>query len=606
MKRIILLCAAITLTVVVTAQLPEKMSYQAVVRNSNNQPVTNQLIGMQISIIQGSVNGAGIYVETQSPTSNSNGLISLVIGEGTVQSGNFSSINWANGPYFIKTETDPSGGTNYTISGTSQLLSVPYALHAKTAETLSGTINESDPVFSAWDKSTGISVTESQISDFGTYVEAETDPVFGLSVASGISEADTANWNDKLDSYTESDPVFGTWDKSTGISVTESQISDFGTYVEVETDPVFGLSVASGISEADTASWNDKLDSFTESDPEFGAWDKSTGISVTESQISDFGAYVETETDPVFGLSVAGGITEADTASWNDKLDSYAEIDPSVTANFDFNNASEGDLLRFNGNKWVKFSPNYSEENHKHLNATSTDSGFLSIDDKNKLDELSNINIIAGDGIVVSGTYPNITITSKGATYRWATFTTYDQQSWACGNTASLFGGVNPSNWTDNNYLAANMPSDKEVLRTIFTQKGYASKNAMIMNDDWMSYSSTNGKVVMALFRIKNTTENAITWTPWFYCSAYGAWGEKASLSLNGADTWNTISSSNASVSLSIPASRTSTVIFVSTSGSPVNNVRNCRLAFYNNSLLLPVGLEFVDDLDTATGGWEQ
>ncbi|HRX68301.1 MAG TPA: hypothetical protein P5200_08015, partial [Tenuifilaceae bacterium] len=253
MKRIILLCAAITLTVVVTAQLPEKMSYQAVVRNSNNQPVTNQLIGMQISIIQGSVNGAGIYVETQSPTSNSNGLISLVIGEGTVQSGNFSSINWANGPYFIKTETDPSGGTNYTISGTSQLLSVPYALHAKTAETLSGTINESDPVFSAWDKSTGISVTESQISDFGTYVEAETDPVFGLSVASGISEADTANWNDKLDSYTESDPVFGTWDKSTGISVTESQISDFGTYVEVETDPVFGLSVASGISEADTA-----------------------------------------------------------------------------------------------------------------------------------------------------------------------------------------------------------------------------------------------------------------------------------------------------------------------------------------------------------------
>ena len=545
MKRIILLCAAITLTVVVTAQLPEKMSYQAVVRNSNNQPVTNQLIGMQISIIQGSVNGAGIYVETQSPTSNSNGLISLVIGEGTVQSGNFSSINWANGPYFIKTETDPSGGTNYTISGTSQLLSVPYALHAKTAETLSGTINESDPVFSAWDKSTGISVTESQISDFGTYVEAETDPVFGLSVASGISEADTA-------------------------------------------------------------SWNDKLDSFTESDPEFGAWDKSTGISVTESQISDFGAYVETETDPVFGLSVAGGITEADTASWNDKLDSYAEIDPSVTANFDFNNASEGDLLRFNGNKWVKFSPNYSEENHKHLNATSTDSGFLSIDDKNKLDELSNINIIAGDGIVVSGTYPNITITSKGATYRWATFTTYDQQSWACGNTASLFGGVNPSNWTDNNYLAANMPSDKEVLRTIFTQKGYASKNAMIMNDDWMSYSSTNGKVVMALFRIKNTTENAITWTPWFYCSAYGAWGEKASLSLNGADTWNTISSSNASVSLSIPASRTSTVIFVSTSGSPVNNVRNCRLAFYNNSLLLPVGLEFVDDLDTATGGWEQ
>ena len=115
------------------AQAPEKMSYQAVVRNTTNNLVTNQPVGMQISILQGSPTGTAVYVETQTPTSNANGLVSLEIGGGSVVSGNMAAINWANGPYFIKTETDPTGGSSYTITGTSQLLSAPYALYAKTS-----------------------------------------------------------------------------------------------------------------------------------------------------------------------------------------------------------------------------------------------------------------------------------------------------------------------------------------------------------------------------------------------------------------------------------------------------------------------------------------
>jgi hypothetical protein len=113
-----------------SAQAPQKMSYQAVIRDNSNTLVTNQLVGMRISILQGSANGSASYTETQTPTTNANGLVSLEVGAGTVVSGTFAAINWTNGPYFIKTETDPAGGTNYTISGTSQLLSVPYAMYA--------------------------------------------------------------------------------------------------------------------------------------------------------------------------------------------------------------------------------------------------------------------------------------------------------------------------------------------------------------------------------------------------------------------------------------------------------------------------------------------
>ena len=128
MKKIIIVCAAIIITAGVFAQSPNKMSYQAVIRNSSNALVISTPVGMQISILQGSSSGTAVYVETQTPSTNANGLVSLEIGSGIPVTGTFAGINWAAGPYFIKTETDPAGGTAYTIAGTNQLMSVPYAL----------------------------------------------------------------------------------------------------------------------------------------------------------------------------------------------------------------------------------------------------------------------------------------------------------------------------------------------------------------------------------------------------------------------------------------------------------------------------------------------
>ena len=141
MKKLYTILAAVLITASTFAQSPEKMSYQAVVRDSGDNLVTSQVVGMRISILQGTT---AVYVETQTPTTNVNGLVTLEIGgsSATVVSGTFSSIDWSTGTYFIKTETDPTGDTTYTITGTSQLLSVPYALQSKTATTLPGGIDQ--------------------------------------------------------------------------------------------------------------------------------------------------------------------------------------------------------------------------------------------------------------------------------------------------------------------------------------------------------------------------------------------------------------------------------------------------------------------------------
>jgi|TARA_B110000093_G_scaffold104753_1_gene112620 hypothetical protein len=133
MKRVFALAAALLLAVMLWAQSPEKMSYQSVVRDASNALVASQTVGMQLSILQGTASGTAVYVETQTPTTNLNGLVSLQIGSGALVSGDFTSINWSSGLYFVKTEIDLLGGNTYTITGTSQLMSVPFALYAKTS-----------------------------------------------------------------------------------------------------------------------------------------------------------------------------------------------------------------------------------------------------------------------------------------------------------------------------------------------------------------------------------------------------------------------------------------------------------------------------------------
>jgi len=131
MKNALLFLSSVLITLNVFAQAPQKMSYQAVIRDATNALISGSAVGMRISILQGSASGPAVYVETQTPITNLNGLASIEIGAGTVVSGSFPAIIWGSGQYFVKTETDPMGGISYSITGTTQMLSVPYALYAE-------------------------------------------------------------------------------------------------------------------------------------------------------------------------------------------------------------------------------------------------------------------------------------------------------------------------------------------------------------------------------------------------------------------------------------------------------------------------------------------
>ena len=140
MKKLTIFFAALFIVLLLQAESPEKISYQAIVRNTKGELVKNQSIGMKISIyFYNKTMPVTSYAETHTPTTNENGLVSIEIGTGKVVTGVFADLDWAAKAYYLKTEIDPGGRTSYSITSDTQILSVPYALHAKTATTSEST-----------------------------------------------------------------------------------------------------------------------------------------------------------------------------------------------------------------------------------------------------------------------------------------------------------------------------------------------------------------------------------------------------------------------------------------------------------------------------------
>lgn len=225
MKLTLTILLFVTVTLNVFAQSPEKMSYQAIIRSQDNSLVANSNISLKIIVHQGTVTGTNVYQETHSVATNGNGLVSLEIGTGKIVTGSFGAIAWEKGPYFIETQVDVAGGSNYNIIGASQLLSVPYALHAKTAERIVGTNGITTPSKAAIVPFTSSrSIASSDInntlecttsstltltSGFGTMavgdtinLEAHNGAVLTIQAASGVTINYTASGSAKFTSVT--------------------------------------------------------------------------------------------------------------------------------------------------------------------------------------------------------------------------------------------------------------------------------------------------------------------------------------------------------------------------------------------------------------------
>ena len=234
------------------AQSPNLISYQTVIRNSNNELVANATVGMRISILSGTAADVLWYQEEHTVKTNLNGLAYVVIGKGTNLNGIMTEIDWSKGPFYIKSESDPNGGKNYTLIVVSQLLSVPYAIYAKSAEKVTGPITELDPQFNA---SIAKSITAADTALWNT----ETDPLFSKSISNGITESDISFWNNKLSSFGETDPSFNI-SIAKGITAVDTSYWNKKLSSFTETDPSFNTSIARGITAVDTAKWNSILD----------------------------------------------------------------------------------------------------------------------------------------------------------------------------------------------------------------------------------------------------------------------------------------------------------------------------------------------------------
>ena len=224
-KQISVFIAFLFCAAALFAQVPQKFTYQAVVRNASNALVANAQVGVHVTILQGSTSGSPVYAESHIVMSNANGLVTLNIGGGSVLNGSFEAIDWSDGPFFLKTDIDPNGGNDYSIMSTQQLLSVPYALYAKeAANSFSGDYNdltnkpqipqvptnvsafnndagyltgytETDPQFNAWDK------------DYNDLINKPTIPTVPTNVSAFNNDAGY------ITGYTETDPQFNAWDK---------------------------------------------------------------------------------------------------------------------------------------------------------------------------------------------------------------------------------------------------------------------------------------------------------------------------------------------------------------------------------------------------------
>ena len=195
-KTSLLLVFCLAILTVAQAQIPpQAFNYSAVARNAAGQPITTATIGIQISILKTSALGTVMYSENHFVNTDSFGLFNLIVGAGAVQSGSMNSIQWSTDNFYLKVGMDINGGTNFLTMGTTQLLSVPYAIHAATADSIAGV---------AVDGSETVIIAGSDVTITGSGTTADPYIVNAAPTAGSIPVVSTGNVIEILNAYSGS------------------------------------------------------------------------------------------------------------------------------------------------------------------------------------------------------------------------------------------------------------------------------------------------------------------------------------------------------------------------------------------------------------------
>ena len=354
MKKLIVLIGLYLCVLLAFAQTPQSFQYQSVVRDGNGDVVINQSVSFQVSLISGSSTGTVMYVETHDATTNAFGLVILAIGEGTVVSGSFAGINWSSALHFIKVEADITGGTNYVDMGTTQLLSVPYALNAKTSE---------DAFSGNYSDLNGVPVNVSSFSNDAGYITSPND-----------ADADPANEMQTLSVAGNNLTIVGgntvaipqtTYTAGTGINVTGTTITNTapnqivsitggGATTVTGTYPSFTVSSTDNVNDADANPSNEiQTLSVSGADltisggntvtiPQTSHWGENAadiynlntgnvgvGLNVPNARLTVLGNSSDTPEEPLFEVKNRAGQTVF--IVYEDSVRVYVDDDPAKT-----------------------------------------------------------------------------------------------------------------------------------------------------------------------------------------------------------------------------------------------------------------------------------
>ena len=186
MKQTLLTTALLITTVLAYAQAPQGINYQAVVRDAGGNELANQAVSLRMTILEN--NTTTVYQETHSATTNGFGLVNLVIGQGTATQGAFNAIDWSTGNYFAQTEVDVTGGTNYALMGSQQLMSVPYALYAENAGVVANSV-DSVTIYLTIDNTAFLNINSSDKTTIHQFNYTHTYPYAGSSLSTEFMAA---------------------------------------------------------------------------------------------------------------------------------------------------------------------------------------------------------------------------------------------------------------------------------------------------------------------------------------------------------------------------------------------------------------------------------